>query len=236
MPNTLKLGCSTLQFGGHLLEQSLDGIRLAGYQAVELCCVPGMAHHFWPALHKDALAILKGQIAARGLQLESIGGSGACGSLESVKQTLAAAAALGAPFVTTGAGGKSNDEESFKGVVKAYKEYAKVAADLGVRLSVKPHVSHAVYHGPSSLRFINELDTQWVGINYDPTHIFRTPTTKIRLPPSSRWPRTSSPHATGTAPGASRRSARSKNRSAARAFWICRPISPPCERCPICVM
>src|SRR5205823_3635462 len=49
------------------------------------------------------------------------------------------------------------------------------AAEAKVKISYKPHVRAAVYHAPSSLRFLKELDSPWVGVNYDPTHIYRTP-------------------------------------------------------------
>ncbi len=175
MARQIKLGCSTLLFGGHLLDDALDGIKKAGYAAVELCCIPGMAEHFSTILTPEALKKVKQKVADRGLVIESLGASGAAGNLDSVKRVLAAAAILGAPAITTATGGKSDDEASFAEVVKQWKDYAKAAADANVKLSVKPHVRSAVYHGPSSLRFLKELDTQWVGINYDPTHIYRTP-------------------------------------------------------------
>lgn len=175
MAQKLKLGCSSLLYGGHLVETALDEIRDAGYEAVELCCIGGMAPHFWPKLTKQALTEIKKKIADRGLVLESVGASGCCGDLEATKTVLGAAATLGAPCVTTATGGKSDDEANFKEIVETWRGYAKAASEAGVRLSVKPHVRSAVYHGPTTLRFLKELDTTWVGVNYDPTHIYRTP-------------------------------------------------------------
>lgn len=171
----IKLGCSTILYGGHLLETALVGIKKAGYEAIELCCIPGMAPHFWPKLTDEALKQIRKKVDDAGLAIESVGASGACGDLDATKSTLRAAAVLGAPCVTTATGGKSDDDASFAEVIKQWREYAKAASEAGVKLSVKPHVRAAVYHGPSSVRFMKELDTQWVGINYDPTHIYRTP-------------------------------------------------------------
>lgn len=175
MANSIKLGCSTILFGGHLLDSALDGIKKAGYAAVELCCIPGMAEHVSTILTPEALKIIKSKIADRGLAIESIGASGVCGNVDSLKRVLSIAATLGAPAITTATGGKSDDEPSFAEVIKTWRDYAKAASEAKVKISVKPHVRAAVYHAPSSLRFIKELDTQWVGINYDPTHIYRTP-------------------------------------------------------------
>ncbi|MCZ7645101.1 MAG: sugar phosphate isomerase/epimerase [Planctomycetota bacterium] len=171
----IKLACSTILYGGHLLETALEGIKKAGYEAIELCCIPGMAPHFWPKLTDEALKEVRKKVDASGLAIESVGASGACGDLNATKATLHAAAVLGAPYVTTATGGKSDDEPSFAEVVKTWREYAKAASEEGAKLSVKPHVRAVVYHGPSSLRFMKELDTNQVGLNYDPTHIYRTP-------------------------------------------------------------
>ena len=175
MAKQIKLGCSTLLYGGHLLDDALDGIKKAGYAAVELCCITGMAEHFSLLLTPEGLRNVKKKIADRGLTLESIGASGACGNIDGVKRTLAAASALGAPAITTATGGVSDDEKSFAEVLKTWRDYAKAAADAKVKISVKPHVRSAVYHAPTSLRFLKELDSPWVGVNYDPTHIYRTP-------------------------------------------------------------
>ena len=175
MARQIKLGCSTLLFGGHLLDDALSGIKKAGYAAVELCCIPGMAEHFSTILTPEALKNVKKKVSDHGLALESIGASGACGNIDSLKRVLNAAAVLGAPAITTATGGTSDDEKSFTEIVTTWREYAKAAAETKVKLSVKPHVRSAVYHAPTSLRFLRELDSPWVGINFDPTHIYRTP-------------------------------------------------------------
>src|SRR5476651_1444227 len=125
MAKQIKLGCSTLLYGGHLLDDALDGIKQAGYAAVELCCIPGMAEHFSLLLTPEALKNVKKKLTDRGLVLESIGASGACGNLDSLKRVLNAAAVLGAPAITTATGGVSDDEKSFEETVKTWRDYAK---------------------------------------------------------------------------------------------------------------
>jgi len=41
----VELGCSTILYGGHPLASALEGIARAGYRAVELCAITGMAPH-----------------------------------------------------------------------------------------------------------------------------------------------------------------------------------------------
>src|SRR3989337_3044335 len=41
----VELGCSTILYGGHSLDDALAGIEKAGYKAIELCAILGMADH-----------------------------------------------------------------------------------------------------------------------------------------------------------------------------------------------
>ena len=48
-----------------------------------------------------------------------------------------------------------------------------------MKLSVKPHVKNAVYNTETAYRFMQEVDREWIGLNYDPTHIWRTPEEEV---------------------------------------------------------
>jgi len=181
----MQLGCSTILYGGHPLDVALDRIRAAGYAAVELCAIPGMAPHLRlgesPAYYRD----VKSRIADRGLAVESIGASGTFGDRDKFLRVLDAAAAVGAPLVTTGAGGKMDDEASFREVVKAVNDAVGECRSRGVKLSVKPHVNNAVYDTDTAHRFMQEVDRAWVGLNYDPTHVWRNG--KMEVPEQTLW-------------------------------------------------
>jgi sugar phosphate isomerase/epimerase len=171
----MKLGCSTILYGGQDLSLALDHIAKAGYGAVELCAIPGMAPHLklgeTPAYYGD----VKKAVSDRGLSIESVGASGNIGDPTRFLQVLDAAAAVGAPCITSGPGGKSDDEASYREVVQKFRVLAGEARARGVRISVKPHVTNAVYDTKTALRFMGDVDRDWIGINYDPTHIWRTP-------------------------------------------------------------
>jgi sugar phosphate isomerase/epimerase len=81
--------------------------------------------------------------------------------------------ALGAPAITTGSGGRSDDEPSFRAVVATMQRLAEVAAATGVVVSVKPHVNQAVYDTESARRLMGEVDPRYVGLNVDASHLLR---------------------------------------------------------------
>ena len=47
-------------------------------------------------------------------------------------------------------------------------------SQAGIKLSLKPHVNNAVYSTETALRLMQEVDREWVGINFDASHIWRT--------------------------------------------------------------
>lgn len=175
----MQLGCSTILYGGQDLALALDRISDIGYKAVEVCAIKNMAPHL--ELGQDAAYYegVKSAVADRGLEIDSVGGSGNLGDRDRFLQLLDATAAIGAPFVTTGPGGTSDDEASYKAVVENINGLAEEAASRGVKLSIKPHVKNAVYNTETAYRFMQEVDREWVGLNYDATHIWRTPQEEI---------------------------------------------------------
>ncbi len=175
----MELGCSTILYGGHDLKLALRKIRAAGYRAVELCAIPGMAPHLNIGGGDACYREIKAMTDDYGLEIESIGASGNLSDRDRFLRVLDAASALGAPAVTTGPGGKPDDEASFKSVVETINNLAEEAAQRNVKLSIKPHVNNAVYNTETAHRFMQEVNRTRVGLNYDPTHIWRTPQQEV---------------------------------------------------------
>jgi sugar phosphate isomerase/epimerase len=161
----VELGCSTILYGGHPLDAALERIAAAGYRAIELCAITGMAPHVSPSMD---LADVRRRVDAAGLQIESVGASGNLS-----RETIEMAGQLGAPAITAGSGGVSDDEASFRETVERIGQLARVAADRGVTISLKPHVRQAVYNTPTALRFMGEADRRVVGLNVDASHLIR---------------------------------------------------------------
>lgn len=173
----MKLGCSTLLYGKLPLATALGGISKAGYAAIELCAIPGMSPHVSPELDADGRKAVRDLVAGYGLAIESIGASGWFDyqNPDKLISILQLAADLGAPAVTSGAGGADGDEESYQALLKVLRErLLGPAEELGVVISLKPHVGNYVCRRESILRFGSDLDSPWVGVNIDPSHLFRT--------------------------------------------------------------
>jgi sugar phosphate isomerase/epimerase len=147
-----------------------------GFEAIELCTIPGMGEHLFLDQPDEYYEGVKSAISEHGLVLESVGASTSLidpAGRERFTRAIEAAAKIGAPFITTGGGGSPDDEKSFAACVEAINAVAEVGKQHGVKISVKPHVGCAVYNTASALRMLQEVDTEWVGINYDPTHVYR---------------------------------------------------------------
>jgi len=172
----MRLGCSTILYGGFDLPTALAGIQRAGYSAIELCSIPGMADHFPDDAPPATYAEIRQQIADHGLTIESLGASTNLldpARRERFFRLMKVAARLGAPALTTGSGGVSDDSESYQQVVSTLKDLATLAAAEGVKISIKPHVRTAVYSTPTALRFARDVSTDWIGLNFDASHLWR---------------------------------------------------------------
>jgi len=171
----MELGCSTILYGGYSLDEALERIAKAGYKAIELCARPGMAPHLEIGKSADYYKKIKEKVESRGLAIESIGGTGGIGlGGDDFLKLLEAANILGAPFIAEGAGGESDNEESMKVVLEMLNKAAETASKYDVKLTIKPHVGNAIYSVDSIFRAMKDLDREWVGINYDPSHIWRS--------------------------------------------------------------
>lgn len=169
----MKIGLSTLLFGGFDRDTALHHTKRAGYDGVELCAIPGMGEHLHPDLDDFVYAGVSATLNEAGLVLESVGASGSGPGTERFEPLMETAARLRAPFLTTGSGGQMDDPASWEATVKLFKDAIPVCERTGVRLSVKPHVRAAVYSIATARRFMEELDTPHIGLNLDNTHLQR---------------------------------------------------------------
>jgi sugar phosphate isomerase/epimerase len=169
----MKLGCSTLLFGGYDLDTALAGIAKAGYEAVELVSIPGMGMHYELDQPDSYYEEIRQKVADAGLVIESVGIGG--GFLkDNWEAQVVAAAKLGAPAITTSAGGSADEREAYWPELMKRIKFAKVCARIKrVKISFKPHVRGAVNNLASSKRFMEDCDSEWVGLNIDNTHLQR---------------------------------------------------------------
>lgn len=175
----MKLGCSTILYGKNSLDDALRGIKKAGYQAIELCSIPGMGFHVETGKSAADYRSLKKKIRGHGLAIESIGASGNDpydpSPNSKFRQLMAAAAELGAPCLALGSGGKQDSADDMERAIETFNRQAEYGREIGVKISIKPHVGSVVYHTPSAHIFMQQVDSTWVGLNVDASHLWRAP-------------------------------------------------------------
>ena len=167
----MRLGCNTVLFAGTDLAVALENIAWAGYRHVELAAIKGMCEHVSPELDPAGVRAVRQLLADRGLEVMAMEvGRPDPARLE---QIFGLAGDLGVPIVNIGSGGTSGDEESAKGAIAQIGELARLAGRHGVRLAVKPHVGQAIYNSATALRLMDEVREPALGLNFDPSHLFR---------------------------------------------------------------
>lgn len=167
----MRLGCNTILFNGADLTLALDGVAAAGYQYVELAAVPGMCEHLSATAQPRHLADVTRLLAKNGLTATAI--EAALTDRHLLERIFVLANGLGIEIVNIGSGGVSGDEESTRGVISHIASLARLAGEFGITLAVKPHVGQAVFNSATATRLMNEVDEPALGLNFDPSHLFR---------------------------------------------------------------
>ena len=167
----MRLGCNTVLFGGVDLATALTHIAWAGYQHVELAAIRGMCEHVNPDLGPDHVQDVHRLLAEHGLEATAM--EAATTDRTRLEQLFGLATELGIPIVNIGSGGATGDEESTKAAIEHIAGLAQLAASHGLRLAVKPHVGQAIYNSATALRLMDEVREPALGLNFDPSHLFR---------------------------------------------------------------
>ncbi len=171
----MKLGCSTLIYGLWSQDDALAGIKMAGFDALELCSTEGMGFHLWP--ERTNVPVLRRKIAEMGLIVESIGAAGNNPFDDNpnsrFRQLMRVGGELGAKAITAGSGGSSGNAEDMKRSAEGFNKLVKDAKENGIRVSIKPHVGAVVHNSDSALEFMQMVDAEWIGLNVDPSHLWR---------------------------------------------------------------
>jgi sugar phosphate isomerase/epimerase len=166
----MKLGCNTVLFGMADLAIALQHIAWAGYAGAELAALPGMADHIDPERDAERARDIVIHADELGIDLVAIE---AGGNPERQQRCFDLARGLGIPTVCVGSGGKPDDPSSWREAIQRLRGMAKAAEIAGVTLAVKPHVGAAIYSTETALRAIQEIDSPEIGINWDPSHLYR---------------------------------------------------------------
>ena len=165
------LGCNTILFGNADLATALQHVAWAGYRYVELAAVQGMCEHVQPTLNAGERAAVRSLLADHGLEVTAM--EAATTDRTRLEQLFDLAVDLGIRIVNIGSGGKTGDEDSTRTAIDHIGTLAALAGQHGLRLAVKPHVGQAIYNGETALRLMSEILDPALGLNFDPSHLFR---------------------------------------------------------------
>lgn len=165
------LGCNSVLFGGVDLATALQHIAWAGYKYVELAAIKGMCEHVQADAGPEHAREVRKLLSDSGLEATAM--EAASVDPERLEKVFAMAAEIGVPIVNIGSGGKTEDEETVKAAIENIGNLARRAGEFGLKLAVKPHVGQAVYNGATALRLMDEVREPALGLNFDPSHLYR---------------------------------------------------------------
>lgn len=176
-----QIGCSTMLYRNFSLRQALAGIQQSGGSVIELCArqsLTGQVVHL--DLNRsddvdDHYEEVKQTINDYNFQVESIAVSNQQISQPAeLERLIEASHQMGTNTVVVSSGGVSNSEESFLLFVNKINHASSILTGSQIRLSVKPRVGRAVYDVATAERLMTQVDANWVGLNFDATHIYRS--------------------------------------------------------------
>ena len=167
----MQLGCNTVVFACTDLATALEHIAWAGYEYVELAAIKGMCEHAKTDGGPEHVAEVKRLLGEYGLTATAM--EAATTDRDRLAQIFQLASDLDVRIVNIGSGGITGDEESTKQSIELMGVLARLAGEYGVRLAVKPHVGQAIYNGATALRLTDEVREPALGLNFDPSHLFR---------------------------------------------------------------
>lgn len=166
----LKLGCNTVLFNQLDLSGALQHLSWAGYEGAELAFLGNMAKHVELKTDRPYIDEVKSMARKHGLELLAIE---AGGTKDEMTKLFEVAKGLGIPVIAIGSGGKSGDAEKTEQVLKYIRELAELAESWKITLAVKPHVGASVYNTETALQLLDKVDSSFIGINFDPSHLYR---------------------------------------------------------------
>ncbi|WP_026699619.1 sugar phosphate isomerase/epimerase family protein [Salibacterium aidingense] len=172
----MKLGVNSVLFGGYDLKTALEYIKFSGYQGVELASIVGMAEHLSDTAEEAELKEIRQWAEEMELDLYCV--EAATDILvpenrERTKRVFDRAAKLGIPMVTTGSGGKSDDEKQTEASLRAIEELAQAAGEAGIQYALKLHYGQSIYNTRTAERLLQEVKNPALGLNFDATHVGR---------------------------------------------------------------
>jgi len=163
------IGLNAVLFGGFDAETAFRCTAMAGYDAIELSALPGMAEHITFEGWRDEVPSLLKLSAEHGLPVSAL--EVANPDMGVLSKAFEMAGALGCPIVNIGSGGPADDESAWAATIENLARAADAAETAGILLCVKAHVGLAVHNTATSLRALAEIPN--LHLDMDPSHVHR---------------------------------------------------------------
>lgn len=177
------LACGTLSYRQEPLERALEGIRKAGFRAIELGCVCGYCEHVRPEeMHREDGARLLALVRRYGLEIASLAGhvdlqypllgkgeEVAQRGFELLQRRADLAQQLGVPIVNSGLG-VAADGEALEPFYDRLARLLDYFGARGVKLGLESHAGLTAT-ARASLQLCRRMGSPALGINYDAANV-----------------------------------------------------------------
>lgn len=168
------IACTTGGYPGHDLDPVLQGLAGAGFRHVELSAIPSPRSRIKPEqMSADDLRLFQEKLASFDLTPVSVSGHADLAQPEGVAQFKARidfAAALGVTLVNTGTGHTPTQEDEDRFFAFMGDDLLPHAAARGVKIALETH-GGLTGTAEDCLHTLERLNSDWVGINYDPANV-----------------------------------------------------------------
>ncbi|MBI5146888.1 MAG: sugar phosphate isomerase/epimerase [Thaumarchaeota archaeon] len=187
----MKLAFSTNAFRKYSIEQSIDMIAKAGYDAIELMCD---SPHAFPPISTKQLTSIQNSLEKNKIGISNLNGFMMCeiedfhhpSWIESdplrrqkrINHTINCielAKKLGAKTVSTEPGGPLEHMTTEKGLEifkEGLEQVIPIAEKNQINLLVEPEPNLLIENSEQFLKFISNFNTKYLGLNFDVGHFF----------------------------------------------------------------
>jgi len=189
--NKMKFAFSSNAYRNYEIEECIDSIHLAGYDAVEIMCdIP----HAFPPLSDDKIKSIKDSLKKNSMSISNLNGfmmkaiedfhhpswieesnNYRQKRIEHTKNCLKLAHLLGAKTVSTEPGGPKTNQTTEKELElfqQGLFEVLSLAEELKIHLLVEPEPDLLIENSNQFLNFIEKFDSKYIGLNFDIGHFF----------------------------------------------------------------
>ena len=187
----MKFAFSSNAYRNFTIEESIDSIHLAGYEAIEIMCdVP----HAFPPISNGKINSIQNSLKKNSMSISNLNGfmmkaiedfhhpswieesaNYRKKRIEHTKNCLVLADILGAKTVSTEPGGPKTNQSTKKEYdlfLKGLFEVLPIAEELQVTLLIEPEPELLIENSTQFLDLIEKFNSKYIGLNFDIGHFY----------------------------------------------------------------